>query len=115
MHRRQRAHLVPDLLGARAAEVGAEPLRELVDDLDVVARLAGRVERLAHALDAPLARGDGAFRLRTSRRSREHDVGQLRGLREEDVLHDEVVEPAQSSLRARVWSASDCAGFSPMT
>ena len=91
------------LLARGLAEVVAEPLRERVDDLDVVARLARRVERLAHALDAPLARGDECpFRLTPGRRCGEHDVGHLRGLRQEDVLHDEMVEPGEQLLRARL-------------
>ena len=59
---------------------------------DVVARLARRLERLADALDAPLAVRDRALRLAPARRGGQHDVGELRGLRQEDVLHDEVVE-----------------------
>ena len=76
----------------RAAEVVAETARELVDDLDVVARLAGRVERLAHALHAPLARRDRAFRLGPAGAAGEHDVGELGGPRQEEVLDDEMVE-----------------------
>ena len=38
-----------------AAPVDAEAPAELAEDRDVVARLAGRVERLAHPLHAPLA------------------------------------------------------------
>ncbi len=84
----------------RAAEVDAEPPRELVDDLDVVARLAGRVERLAHALHAALARGDGPLGLRPAGTARQHDVGELGGLRQEEVLHDEMVEPPRAVSRA---------------
>jgi len=87
------AQLVPHVLRTRGAEVDAEPLAELVDDLDVVARLAGRVERLAHALHAPLGARDRALGLGPARRRGQHDVRELCGLREEDVLHDEMVEP----------------------
>ena len=72
-------HFVPNVLGACAAEVGAEALRELVDDLDVVARLARRVERLAHTLHSSLARRHGPLRLRPAGAAGQHDVGQLGG------------------------------------
>ena len=98
--RRERAQLVPDVLRARAAEVVAEPARELVDDLDVVARLARRVERLAHALHAALARGHRSLGLAERRRGGQHDVGELRRLRQEEVLHDEMVEPFEQADRA---------------
>jgi hypothetical protein len=44
----------------------------------------------------------------------QHDVGELGGAGEEDVLDHEVVEAAQE-LRVRSLSASLCAGFSPIT
>jgi hypothetical protein len=50
---------------------------------------------------------------RPTRRSREHDIGELGGLRQEEVLDDEELEPSRR-CRARVWSASDWSGFSPM-
>ena len=74
--------------------------------------------------------GSSALRTRCTRRSLfvtvpsashqladggQHDVGQLGGLGQEDVLHDQVVEPFEQ-VRARASaSASDCAGFSPIT
>ena len=100
VHRRQATQLVPHVLGRRTAEVDAETPAELVDDLDVVARLTGRIERLAHALDATLARRDGALPFAPRRRSRQDDVGHLRGLRPEDVLDDEVVEPLEQATSA---------------
>src|SRR5204862_3779745 len=57
VHRREGAQLVPEILGARAAEIVSHSARELVDDRRILARLAGRVERRAGALHAPLARG----------------------------------------------------------
>ena len=100
MHRRQRAQLVPDVFRARAAEVVAEATGELVDDLDVVARLAGRVERLADALHPPLAGRDRPLRLGPAGGAGEHDVGELRGPRQEEVLDDEMVEPGEEAHRA---------------
>ena len=99
VHRRERPQLVPHLLGGRVAPVVAQPRGQLADDLDVVARLSRRVERAAHALDAPLAVRDGPFGLAPARRGGQHDVGELGGAGEEDVLHDEVVEPLEQVQR----------------
>ena len=60
MHRRQLAQLVPH------ASASGGPSRDPAgargeDDRQVVARLARRIQRLADALHAPLAVGDGAF------------------------------------------------------
>src|SRR5689334_23058249 len=82
---RDRAQLVPNVLCARATEVVAEPARELVDDLDVVAGLTGRVERLADALHAALARRHGALGLAECRRRGEDDVCELCRAREEEI------------------------------
>src|SRR5262249_10152915 len=62
--RRERADLVPGVFGAGPAPVAAHPPGELLDDPEVVARLARRVERLADPLDAPLRVRDGALGLR---------------------------------------------------
>ena len=85
------------------------------EDLEVGPRLARRLERLANALDAALARGDGPVVLAPGGGGRQDDVGHLAGPRQEHVLDDEVVEASRAGAIARVWSASDCAGFSPMT
>ena len=70
VHRRERAQLVPGLLGGRLAPAEAHALGDRADDPAVVARLAGRVERLAHALHAALGVRHGALATRTRRRSR---------------------------------------------
>src|SRR5439155_54186 len=90
----RRAARVPNRLGARPAPVRPEAPGELADDLDVVARAGRRLEGSAHSLDAPLAVGHRAFRLGPACGRGQHDVGQLRGLREEYVLDDQVVETA---------------------
>ena len=76
---------------------------------------------MARSSRAP-AGGSTALRTRWTRRSLlvtvpsdshhaavagKHDVGQLRGLREEQVLDDEEVEPLEQVPIARFWSASD--------
>ena len=96
--RRQRAQLVPDLLGGLVVPFVAEPRGEVDQDPRVVARLAGRVERLAAALHAPLAVRDRALRLGPAGRRGQDDVRHLRGRGEEDVLDDEVLEAADQLL-----------------
>ena len=92
VHRRERAELVPHVLGDRVGPVVPEPARELGEDPHVVARLAGRIECLAHALHATLAVRHRPLALAPRRGRGEDDVGHLGGLREHDVLDDEEVE-----------------------
>ena len=100
VRRREGAELVPDSLGPRLAPVVAQPSRDLEDDPDVVAGIAGRVEGLADALDAALGVGDRAVGLGPGGRRRQHDVGHLSRGREEDVLHDHELEAGQQALHA---------------
>jgi hypothetical protein len=96
VHRREPADLVPHVLGGliRLAVVPgvAELAGEVEDDLDVVAGLARRVERLAAQLHPAFGVGHRAVGLAPRRRAGQHDVGELGGLGEEEVLDDEVVE-----------------------
>src|SRR2546430_5728108 len=62
-HGREGPYLVPDLLRGRVAQVEPEPLGDLREDPQLVPRLARRIERLAHALDAPLAVRDRSLGL----------------------------------------------------
>jgi hypothetical protein len=101
VHRRQRAQLVPQLLGRRVAEVAAEPARQLGDDRDVVARAGRRRDRAPHPLHAALAVGDRAVGLGEAGGGRQHDVGQLGGLRQEDVLHDQHLEAGEQLAAVR--------------
>ena len=100
VHRRQRAHLVPDVLAGRVVPIEAKALGQLREDPLVVHRLARRVERLAHALDAALGVRDGAVGLAPRGRARQDHVGELGRLRREDVLHDEEVEAAEQAADA---------------
>ena len=92
VHRRERAQLVPHVLGDRLWPLAAEAARDLGEDPQVVARLARRLDRLAHPLHPTLAVRHGALGLAPCRRGGQHHVGELGGLREEEILHDEQVE-----------------------
>ena len=54
-------------------------------------RVTGRLDRLASELHHAIGVGDGADLLRP-RGGRQHDVGEIGRLGEEDVLHDDVIE-----------------------
>ena len=114
VHRRERAQLVPDVLGRGRAEVVAEAATELVDDLDVVAGLGRRVVRLAHALHAALARGDGPLDL-AQRRRRGRTTSASSAVRVRKRSWTTRWSSPSSRRWARCWSASPCAGFSPTT
>ena len=90
--RRQATDLVPDGFGVGLAPAAAHPVGQVEDDRQVVAGALGRFDRLANALDAPLRVGDGPLRLGPGRGRRQDHVGQLGGLRQEQVLDDEEVE-----------------------
>ena len=99
-----------------AARWPAEQLRDarrhVADDLPVGAAVAAGGIGLADALHAALGVRERAVLL-GERRRRQHDVGELRRLRHEDVLHDEELSLSIASLRVgQVGSLS--IGFSPM-
>ena len=71
---------------------------DLLDDPQVLPRVAGRIERLAAELHQPVGVGEGAGLLR-ERARRQDDVGEVAGLGEEDVLHDQVLEHRQRFAR----------------
>ena len=97
------------------APVVAEPAGELEEDPQVVARLARRLERLAHPLDPTLGVRDRALGLGPRGGGREDDIGDLGGRGQEDVLDDEQVEAPSAGRSVRWRSASDWSGFSPRT
>ena len=93
------AHLVVHLrhaaLGPGVLPAAAEALRDLLDDPEILARIARHVERAASELHHAVGVGDGAGLL-GPRGRRQHDIGEIRRLGEEDVLHHEVVHPRES-------------------
>ena len=92
MHRRERSQFLPGIVRRDRSPIEAQPLRQLHDDPDVVLRVAGWIQRLAHPLHPPLAVRHGPLGLRPRGGRREHHVGELRRLRHEDVLHDQAVQ-----------------------
>ena len=92
MDRREAADLVPDALRVGVAPARAHPVRELEDDRQVVAGARRRRDGRPHALDAAFRVGDRALGLGPGRGRRQHDVGELGGLGQEQVLDDEEVE-----------------------
>jgi hypothetical protein len=99
VHGREAATFIPDLLRRRVAKIATEASRELANDVDVVDGARRRLERTPHSLHAALAVRHRAFGLRPAGRSRQHDVSELGGLRQEDVLDDQVVEAAEQANR----------------
>ena len=87
-------HLGEDL--ARMGVVPIEPksLRKILNDPDILARLARQRQRLAPHLDLAIGVADGAVFFRPGR-GRQHDVGIARGLGQEQILHHEMLELRQ--------------------
>ena len=98
--RRQATDLVPDGFGVGLAPCAAHPVGQVEDDRQVVAGALGRLDRLAHALDAPFRVRDRPFRLRPGRGRRQDDIRELGGLGQEQVLDDEEVEALEQVDRA---------------
>ena len=78
--------------------VEAEPVRDLLDDPQVLPRIARRIDRLAAHLHQPVGVGEGAGLL-GKRAGREDHVGQVRRFGQEDVLHDQMIERGQRFAR----------------
>jgi len=86
----------------------------LAHDPQLVARVTRRLDGFPNALHAALAVRDGPFALRPGGRRGEHDVRQLRSLREENLLHHQVIEPREQMLNM-MHVGVGLRGFSPMT
>ena len=103
--RRQPRHLVEDVGGVRVVELAVHahaqsarhPLGQLAGDPPVGPRLAPGLQRLAHALNAPLGVGERPFLLGEGSGGQEH-VSALGRLVHEEVLHHEPVELADGLL-----------------
>jgi hypothetical protein len=73
----------------------AHPACQLLDDPQVVACLSRRLFRLADPLHAPLGVRDRALALGPRRRGGQHDVRELGGLGQEQILDDEERQPLE--------------------
>ena len=106
-------------ISSNTAETGsslprqAHALRDLLDDPQVLARVAGRIDRLAAQLHEAVGVGEGAGLLGEGAGRQDH-VGEVRGLGEEDVLHDQVLELRRAPRARGSRRGRDIAGFSPM-
>ena len=92
------AQFLENVMGRAVVELVAvaKPVRNLADDLPVLARLAGRTYHLAMMDDAALYVGRGAF-IFFHQRAGEHDVGILRGFGEEELDVDVELQLLQRS------------------
>ncbi len=77
----------------------SERVCEQAHDLDVVLRVARRVDRLAHPLNAALTARDRPFTLSPGGGSREHNVGEFGGLGQEQILDHEMIQTFQKLYR----------------
>ncbi len=115
VHGRQLAQLVPQLLGRRIAEVAAHAAGELAEDLDVVAHR----RPVAAAPGVPAARAvrcwSPCLRTRTSRPRPGAPRPPARPVAVRTMSCTTRISSPLSRLMARCWSASELAGFSPMT
>ena len=108
VHRAQGPELLPRFVRGDLAPAGAEPVGELGDDPDVVARAAGRIKGLAHPLHTSLAVGDGAVGLEGRVGGREHHVGELGGPGHEQILDDQAVQPGKQFLGVGLVGLARC-------
>src|SRR3984957_19525052 len=79
-------HLRNRLLSRTVGPLEAELAREIDDDLQILTRLARRIERLTPELHEAIRVGERAGLLR-ERRGRQNDIGEIGGLGEKNILH----------------------------
>ena len=96
--RHHRRHLGEDLADVLVVPAAADAVGDLLDDPEILARVARQRQRLAAHLHLAVGVGDGAVLLRPAG-GRQHDVGIDRGLGEEQVLHHEMLEMRQRLAR----------------
>ena len=88
------AHFIEHLGDMAVGPAQPQALGQLLNDPQVLARVAGRVDGLAAHLHQPVGVGETAGFLGKGARRQDH-VGQVGGLGQEDVLHHQVVERGQ--------------------
>ena len=88
------AHLVKHFADMFVLPVQPEAVADLLDDPQVLASGARRVDGLAAHLHQPVGVGEAAVLFR-ERAGRQDDVGQVGGLGQKDVLHHQVLQRRQ--------------------
>ena len=91
-------HLGEDIGRAVVIPRQAHALADLLDDPEILPRIAGRLDHLARELHAAVGVGEGAALL-GKRRGRQDHVGVERGLGDEEILHHQMVEHGQRPAR----------------
>ncbi len=91
-------HLGEHVGGAIVAPVEPHALADLLDDPEILPRIARRLDHLARELHPAIGVGEGAILL-GKRRSRQDDVGVERGFGDEQVLNDQMIEHGQRLAR----------------
>jgi hypothetical protein len=86
-----RPHLVEHLARMRVVPVEANAAAELVQQPEIFFRFARRLNGLAAELHHAIRVRHGADLLRPRRRG-QHDVGEVRGFGQENVLNDKMIE-----------------------
>src|SRR5665213_3745586 len=92
---RDNPHLVPHFFRRRRFPVVAHPPRNLGDDPQLVTRAFWWLHRLSAALNTTFTVRHRAFAFAPARGRRKNHVCELRRLREEDLLHDEMIQATQ--------------------
>ena len=98
--------------GLRAAKPILDAPGQVADDLPIGARLAARLQGLAHALDAAVGVGERAFFFRPGSGRQEH-VRKGAGLVDEQILRHQEFQLLHL-WRVSFRFGSDIIGFSPM-
>jgi len=106
------AHLGEDLARVRVTPVEPQAPPQFIQQPEVLLRIAGGSIAFRPSLHHAIRVGDGADLL-GPRGCCQHDIREVRGLGEEDVLHDQMIERRERLARV-VDVGSDIAGFSPM-
>ena len=96
--RRRVADLFEHLRRPGIVPVETDAARDLLDDPEILTRVARRIERLTAELHAPVRVGEGPGLLRERRCGQNH-IRVARRLGEEDVLHHQMIELRQRLAR----------------
>ncbi len=88
------AHLVEHVGNVGVVPGQTQAARQLIDDPEILPRVAGRIQRPAPQLHHPVGVGERSVLLR-KRGCWKHDVCQITGFRQENILYDQVLQFCQ--------------------